>query len=131
VSVTVVQCATVQPVPFSGDYFECQGTAVFRRIFTDEATVSAVHATLDGLPEEVSLFANNTCEAGSLCAPRHVYRIDMLWHGHVVRSYVTLNSTAYWSVRTLGLELWATDGPTTWQDLVRLTGMPLAPNGMP
>jgi hypothetical protein len=128
VSVTVLRCATVQPVqPVQDFWLDCQGTTVFRRTFTDEATVSAVHAMLDGLPEQVSIFANISCNGGDLCAPTYVYSFDLLWHGCVVRSYVTSTPNQYWAVRTLGLELWATGDPTTWQDLVRLTGMP---NGM-
>jgi hypothetical protein len=133
VSVTVLQCAAVQPVQDSG--FDCQGTIVFRRTFTDEATVSAVHATLDGLPEEVGIFANAQCNAGSLCTPTRVYSFDLLRHGSVVRSYLTSVHNAYpigyWVVRTLGLELRATGGSTTWQDVVRLTGTPVAPSGVP
>jgi hypothetical protein len=132
VAVTVRQCATVQPVQYFGEEVDCQGTNVFRRTFTNEATVSAVHATLDGLPEEVGIFANLNCNAGSLCDPIQVYRFDLLWHGSVVRSYLTSpNTNDYFAVRTLGLELWAMEGPTTWQDLVQLTGMPVAPNGVP
>jgi hypothetical protein len=74
VSVTVLQCATVQPVQDSG--LDCQGTTVFRRTFTDEATVAAVHTTLDGLPEQVSIFANISCNAGDECAPTQVYSFD-------------------------------------------------------
>jgi hypothetical protein len=133
VSVTVRQCATVQLVQDSG--LDCQGTTVFRRTFTDEATVSAVHATLDGLPEQVGIVANINCNAGSLCAPTQVYSFDLLWHGSVVRSYRTSAHNGYplyyWAVRTLGLELWATGGSTTWQDMVRLTGVPVAPNSAP
>jgi len=111
VSVTVLQCKTVQPVQNSA--FDCQLTTIFRRTFTDAATLSAVHATLDGLPEEVGIFANLNCNAGSLCDPTQVYTFDLLWHGRVVRSYVTSarNGTPinyYFAVRTLGVELWAT-----------------------
>jgi hypothetical protein len=136
VSVTVLQCATVQPVqPVQHFGLDCQGTSVFRRTFTDEATVSAVHAMLDGLPdglpEQVTIFTKIACNGGSLCAPTRVYRFDLLWHGCVVRSSVTSVPLQYWAVRTLGLQLWAPEGLTTWQDLVRLTGMPVAPNGVP
>jgi hypothetical protein len=131
VSITVRQCATVQPV-HQDSAFDCQGTTVFRRTFTDEATVSAVHATLDGLPEEVEIFANISCNAGSLCTPTQVYSFDLLWHGSVVRSYRTSVPDVHaWAVRTLGLELWATADSTTWQDLVRLTDVPVAPTGVP
>jgi hypothetical protein len=130
VSVSVLQCAPGQPVQVSE--VDCPGTTVFRRTFTDKATVSAVHATLDGLPEEVGLFANINCNEGSLCAPRQVYRFDLLWHGSVVRSYLASpNTVNYFAVRTLGLELWAAWGPTTWQDMVRLTGVPVAPTRVP
>jgi hypothetical protein len=129
VSVTVVRCATVQ----TETYFECQGATVFRRTFTDEATVSAVHTTLDGL-HELSLFSDVSCNAGDECAPTHVYSFDLLWHGSVVQSSLASVHNGYrtsWAVRTLRLELRATEGSTTWQDLVRLTGMPVAPNGVP
>jgi hypothetical protein len=119
VSVTVVQCATVQPV-HQDSGLDCQGTTVFRRTFTDEATVSAVHAALDGLHEEVAIFANINCNAGSLCTPTQVYSFDLLWHGRVVRSYRTsVPDVHVWAVRTLGLELWAAGDSTTWQDVVR------------
>jgi hypothetical protein len=134
VSVTVLNCATAQPVQDSG-LVDCQGTTVFRRTFTDEATVSAVHATLDGLPEELGIFANLNCNAGSLCTPTQVYSFDLLWHGRVVRSYLAsvhngIPIDYYFAVRTLGLELWATGGSTTWLDVVRLTSVPVAPNGV-
>jgi hypothetical protein len=130
VSVTVLQCATVQPVQDSRTVFDCQGATVLRRTFTDEATVSAVHTMLDGL-HELSLFSDVSCNAGDECAPTHVYSFDLLWHGWVVRSYVTSVPLQYWAVRTLGLELWAPEGLTTWQDLVRLTGMPVFPTAGP
>jgi hypothetical protein len=131
VSVTMVQCATVQPVQTD---FDCQGTPVFRRTFTDEATVSAVRATLDGVHEVPPLFNNVECNAGSLCEPQQDCSFDLLWHGSVVRSYLVSVHWGYpvfWAVSTLGLELWATGSSTTWQDLVRLTGMPVVPNGGP
>jgi hypothetical protein len=131
VSVTVVQCATVQPVETE---FDCQGTTVFRRTFTDEATVSAVRATLDGLHEVTPVFNSVECNAGSECAPTQVYSFDLLWHGSVVRSYLASVHNGYrifWAVRTLGVELPATEGSTTWQELVRLTGMPVVPTAVP
>jgi hypothetical protein len=43
VSVTVLQCATVQVNPVD----DCPGTTLFHQTFTDEATVSGVRTTLD------------------------------------------------------------------------------------
>ena len=129
VTVTVARCATVYSA------FDCRGTTVFRRTFTDEATVSAVHATLDGL-RAVNPWTNISCNAGTLCDPTHIYSFDLLWHGRVVRSYLVSVHGAFpvfWAVSTLGLELPATEteGAPTWQDLTRLTGMPVAPTAWP
>jgi hypothetical protein len=131
VSVTVVQCATVQPVQTD---FDCQGTTIFRRTFTDEATVSALRAALDGLHEVPPLFNSVECNAGDACAPTRVYTFDLLWHGIVVKGYrasVHGEARALWDATTLGVELPATEGSTTWQDLVRLTGIPVVPTAVP
>jgi hypothetical protein len=126
VSVTVVQCATVQWMPVD----ECPGTTIFHRAFTDTATVSGVRTTLDQLHYEVNSIFDHP--QSNYWEQTRVYRIDLLWHGRAVKSYVAPYPPIWWDVTTLGLVAqWAPDGPTTWQDLVRLTGMPLAPNGVP
>src|SRR5690242_5235915 len=48
VSVTVLQCATVQTEPVD----DCPGTTLFHRTFTDDATVSGVLTTLDRMHYE-------------------------------------------------------------------------------
>jgi hypothetical protein len=125
VSVTEIRCATVQ----TETYFACQGKTVFRRSVTDEATVSAIRTTLDGIHAVTPWNpAGIVCNAGDECGPTQVYSFDLLWHGSVVRSYVASVHGGYpvfWAVRTLGAELPATEGSTTWQDLKRLTGMPV------
>ena len=127
VSVTVVQCASVQVDPVD----ECPGTTIFHRTFADTATVSGVRTTLDQLHYEVkSIFDQQQSNGG--WEQTRVYRIDLLWHGSAVRSYAAPYPHIWWDVTTLGVVAqWAPDGPTTWQGLVRLTGMPLAPNGVP
>jgi hypothetical protein len=131
VSVTVRQCATVQDAAHLQTYFTCLGTTIFQRTFTDEATVSALRAALDGI-HEVTPWAFSPCNGGSLCLPTRIYSFDLLWHGAVVRSYWASVNAGFWKVTTLGVELPATDdGPTTWQDVTRLTGMPVEPTAMP
>jgi hypothetical protein len=124
VSVTEVRCAVVQ----TETIFDCQGTTVFRRTLTNDATVSAVRTTLDGIHAVTPNFYDLACNAGSLCGPTQIYSFDLRWHGSVVRTYVASVHGGYpvhWAVRTLGLELPATEGSTSWQDLKRLTGMPV------
>ncbi len=121
VSVTVRQCATIQ-----GEVaYECTGTTIFRKSYTDHATVSAVRATLEEMDYKLPLDIV-VCQAG--WHQSGIYTVDLLWHGLVVKSYVAPISSGgycFWSVRTLGIEQLATDyGTTTWQDLLRLTGMP-------
>jgi hypothetical protein len=129
VSVTVVQCTSVQPAQYPRTEFDCQGPTVFGQTFTDEATVSAVHATLDGLHEYVNSSTEGICNAaGSVCAQTRVYTFDLLWHGIAVKSYrasVHGGYPTFWDATTLGVELTTTEGSTTWQDLTRLTGMPV------
>jgi hypothetical protein len=134
VSVTVRQCATVQDAAHLRTEFACLGTTIFQRTFTDEATVSALRAALDGI-HELSPFANVTCNGGSLCLPTRIYHFDLLWHGTVVKSYwasVHRGYRIFWEVTTLGV--WvdaAMEGPMTWQDVTRLTGMPVEPTAVP
>src|SRR5215469_11063197 len=87
VSVTVHQCVTVQDAQHAGALLDCQGTTLFRRTFTDEATVSAVRAALDGI-HPLGLFTTLNCNGGSLCEPTQVYSFDLLWHGSAVKSYM-------------------------------------------
>lgn len=112
VSVTVVQCATVQVDPVN----ECPGTTIFHRTFTDTATVSGVRTTLDQLPYEVkSIFDHR--QSNAPLEQTRVYRIDLLWHGSAVKSYAAPYPHIWWDVTTLGVVAqWAPDGPTTWQD---------------
>jgi hypothetical protein len=132
VAVTVRQCATVQDAAHLQTYFTCLGTTLFERTFTDEATVSALRAALDGIHEVTPIFNNETCNGGSLCLPTRIYSFDLLWHGAVVRSYWASVNAGFWAVTTLGVELPATEeGPTTWQDVTRLTGMPGEPTAVP
>jgi hypothetical protein len=127
-SVTVRQCATVQDAAHLQTYFTCLGTTLFQQTFTDAATVSALRAALDGIHEVNPVFNSVACNAGSLCLPTRVYSFDLQWHGAVVKSYWASVNAGFWKVTTLGVELPATeDGPTTWQDLTRLTGMPCKP----
>jgi hypothetical protein len=127
VSVTVLQCATVQWMPVD----ECPGTTIFHRTFTDQATVSGVRTTLDQMHYEVRGIFDHRQSNGGWQQTR-VYRIDLLWHGSAVKSYAAPYPHIWWDVTTLVfVAQWAPDGPTTWKDLVRLTGMPLAPNGVP
>jgi hypothetical protein len=131
VSVTVLQCATVHVEPVD----DCPGTTLLHRTFTDTAIVSGVRTTLDQLPYEVrSIFDHR--QSNGVWEQTGVYRVDLLWHGIAVKSYMGLYVAPYppfwWDVTTLGIvQLWAPGDSTTWQDLVRLTGMPLAPNAQP
>lgn len=132
VAVTVRQCATVQDATHLQTYFTCLGTTIFERTFTNEATVSALRAALDGIHAVTPLFNTVTCNAGSLCLRTRIYRFDLLRQGAVVRSYWASVNAGFWAVTTLGVELPATDdGPTTWQDVTRLTGMPGKPTAVP
>jgi len=134
VAVTVRQCATVQDAAHLETEFACLGTTIFQRTFTDEATVSALRAALDGI-HEVGPFDIVPCNAGTECLPTRVYHFDLLWHGAVVKSYwasVHMGYRIFWEVRTSGVPLPALeDGPTTWQDVTRLTGMPVEPTAVP
>jgi hypothetical protein len=124
VSVTVVQCATIQDTVV----YACPGTTLFHRTFTDEATVSGVRTALDGM-HDVGPFTNVAC-TGEWEQSR-VYTFDLLWHGRVVQTYVAptnRESRCWWDVTTLGVPQAATEGPTTtWKEVVRLTGMPDVP----
>ena len=133
VSVTVRQCATVQDAQHLRTAFACLGTTLFQRTFTDEATVSALRAALDGI-HKLSPLTNVSCNAGGDCLPTRIYRFDLLWNGTPMKSYwasVHKGYRIFWEVRTLGVELGATEGPTTWQDVTRLTGMPVEPTAVP
>jgi len=123
VSVTVLQCATVQATVV----YDCPGTTLFHRTFADKATVSAVRRALDGM-HEVGPFTNVACTGD--WEQSRVYRFDLLWHGLQVQSYVAptnRESRCWWNVKTLGVPQAATEGPTTWKEVVRLTGMPDIP----
>ncbi len=63
VSVTVHQCATVQDTAHLRAEFACLGTTLFQRTFTDEATVSALRAALDGI-HAVTPWAFLPCNGG-------------------------------------------------------------------
>jgi hypothetical protein len=104
---------------------------LFHRTFTDSTTVSGVRTTVDQLHYEYrSIFDHRQSNGG--WEQTRVYRINLLWHGIAVKRYVAPYFHIWWDVTTLGgVQQWAPDGQTTWQDLVRLTGMPLAPNGEP
>jgi hypothetical protein len=58
VAVTVRQCATVQDAAHLQTDFACVGTTLFERTVTDEATVSALRAALDGIHEVNPVFNN-------------------------------------------------------------------------
>jgi hypothetical protein len=130
VAVTVRQCASVQDAAHLQTSFACLGTTLFQRTFTDAATVSALRAALGGI-HELSPLTNVSCNAGSLCLPTRIYSFDLLWHGTVLKSYwasVHRGYRIFWEVTTRGV--WvdaALEGPTTWQDVTRLTGMPVEP----
>ena len=130
VSVTVRQCASVQDAQHLRTEFACLGTTIFERTFTDEATVSALRAALDGI-HKLSPLTNVSCNAGGDCLPTRIYRFDLLWYGTPMKSYwasVHKGYRIFWEVTTLGV--WvdaAMEGPTTWQDVTRLTGMPVEP----
>lgn len=123
VSVTVLQCATVQGTVV----YDCPGTTIFHRTFADEATVSAVRTTLDGM-HDVGPFTNVACTGG--WGQSRVYIFDLLWRGLVGQSYAAptnRESRSWWDVTVLGVPQAATEGATTWMELVRLTGMPDVP----
>jgi hypothetical protein len=123
VSVTVLQCATVQATVV----YDCPGTTLFHRTFADEATVSAVRRGLDAM-HEVGPFTNVACTGA--WEQSRVYRFDLLWHGLVAQTYVAptnRESRCWWNVTTLGVPQAATEAPTTWKELVGLTGMPDVP----
>jgi hypothetical protein len=123
VSVTVVQCATLHNTVV----YACPGRTLFHRTFADEATVSAVRTTLDGM-HYVGPFTNVAC-TGEWEQSR-IYSIDLLWHGLVVQTYAAptnRESRCWWNVTTLGVPQAALEGPTTWRDVLRLTGMPDVP----
>jgi hypothetical protein len=123
VSVTVLQCATVQ----STVVYDCPGTTLFHRTFVDEVTVAALRTTLDAM-HEVGPFITVQCTGG--WGQSRVYIFDLLWHGKVVQSYAAptnQESRCWWEVTTLGVPQAATEGATTWMELVRLTGMPDIP----
>jgi hypothetical protein len=128
VAVTVVQCATVSPLFLD----ECPGTTIFHRSFSREATVSALRNVLDGM-HYFGLFDNVNCNGG--WETTRVYSVDLLWHGIVVKRYVApveqLGGRCWWDVMTLGVWQTATEGTTTWAELVRLTGMPVIPTPEP
>src|SRR5258708_5575434 len=95
VSVTVRQCAIIQ-----GEVaYECMGTTIFRKSYTDQATVSAVRATLEGMDYRLPL-AIVACQAGWYQSG--IYTVDLLWHGLVVKSYlapISSGGNCFWSVR--------------------------------
>ena len=128
VSVTVLQCATVHF--FAVD--DCPGTTIFHRTFAKEATVSAVRTALDGM-DYVGPFTQVACNGG--WEQTRVYIVDLLWHGVVVKSYVApvdkTGGRCWWEVTTLGVLQMATEGATTWTEVVRLTGMPDVPTTVP
>jgi hypothetical protein len=123
-SVTVVQCATLQDTVV----YACPGTTLFHRTFADADTVSAVRRALDGM-HEVGPFTSVACTGD--WEQSRVYRFDLLWHGLQVQSYVVptnRESRCWWNVTTLGVPQAATEGPAnTWKELVGLTGMPDLP----
>lgn len=123
VSVTVVQCATLQGTVV----YDCPGTTLFHRTFADEATVSVLRTTLDAMHTGVPLLTLQ-CTGG--WGQSRVYIFDLLWHGLVVQSYAaptSRESRCWWEATTLGVPQAATEGATTWMALVRLTGMPDVP----
>jgi hypothetical protein len=123
VSITVLQCATVQATVV----YDCPGTTLFHRTIADEATVSAVRQALDTM-HEVGPFTNVACTGD--WGQSRVYRFDLLWHGLVAQTYAAptnQESRCWWNVTTLGAPQAATEGPTTWKELARLTGMPDIP----
>jgi hypothetical protein len=123
VSVTVLQCATVQATVV----YDCPGTTLFRRTLADEAIVSAVRRGLDAM-HEVGPFTNVACTGA--WEQSRVYIFDLLWHGLVAQTYAAptnRESRCWWNVTTLGVPQAATEAPTTWKELVRLTGMPDVP----
>jgi hypothetical protein len=86
------------------------------------ATISAARDALNGMHYE---FRNANCNLG-YDTPTDVYTFALVWHGVVVETYVVTSATCYWAVTTLGVQTPQTvlAGPTTWEDLLRLTGMP-------
>lgn len=127
VSITVLQCATVQATVV----YDCPGTTLFHRTIADEATVSAVRQALDTM-HEVGPFTNVACTGD--WGQSRVYRFDLLWHGLVAQTYAAptnQESRCWWNVTTLGAPQAATEGPTTWKELARLTGMPDVPMPAP
>ncbi len=75
VLVTVRQCATVQDAAHLQTDFACLGTTIFERTFTDEATVSALRAALDGIHEVTPIFNNVACNAGTQCLQRRARKL--------------------------------------------------------
>lgn len=123
VSVTVLQCATIQATVV----YDCSGTTLFHRTFADEATVAAVRRALATM-RDVGLFINVACTRE--WEQSRIYSFDLLWHGLVVQTYVAptnRESRYWWDVTTIGAPQAATEGPTTWKEVVRLTGMPDVP----
>lgn len=123
VTVTVLQCTTVQGTVV----YDCPGTTIFHQTLADEATVSAVRTTLDRM-HDVGPFTNVTCTGGWEQSRVHIF--DLLWRGLVVQSYAAptnRESRCWWDVTTLGVTQAATEGATTWMELVRLIGMPDIP----
>lgn len=123
VTVTVLQCATVQGTVV----YDCPGATIFHRTFADEATVSAVRTTLEGM-HDVGPFTSVTCTGG--WGQSRVYIFDLLWRGLVVQSYAAptnRESRCWWNITTLGVPQAATEVATTWMELLRLTGIPDVP----
>jgi hypothetical protein len=129
VSVTVVLYASPPAYSLVPD---ASTTTLFQRTFTDEATVSGVRATLDGM-HYVGAFDHVGCNGG-FSATRD-YFVNLLWHGSAVKSYEALGDASgfrcFWRVTTLGVQQVATERATTWTDVVRLTGMPVVPTAAP
>jgi hypothetical protein len=115
---------TVQRYATDQDYTQGLGTSHtrFQRTFTEGATVSAARDALNGMHYE---FRNANCNLG-YDMPTDVYTFALVWHSVVVETYVVTSATCYWEVTTLGVPTPQTvlAGPTTWEDLLRLTGMP-------